>query len=154
MRVPTVLGEVTLVARDGALCAVYLPGERVPPAPAGRVEPLPRAAEQIAAWLAGERRDFDLPLHAPGSAFERQVWEELAAIPYGRTMTYGELAARVGRPRPPARSEGAVGRNPLPVVVPCHRVVGAGGRLTGFRAGLEHKRRLLDLEAGALALRP
>ena len=154
MRVPTEIGEVTLMARDGALSAVYLPGERVPPAPAGRAEPLPRAAEQITAWLAGERRDFDLPLGAAGSAFDRRVWEELATIPYGETMTYGELAARVGRPEAPRAVGGAVGRNPLPVVVPCHRVVGAGGRLTGFRAGLEHKRRLLDLEAGALALRP
>ncbi len=152
MRVPTAIGEVTLMARDGALSAVYLPGEPVPPAPPGRAEPLPLAAEQLTAWLAGERRDFDLPLHDGGTAFERRVWQELAAIPYGRTVTYGELAARIGRPEAPRAVGAAVGRNPLPVVVPCHRVVGAGGRLTGFRAGLEHKRRLLDLEAGALGI--
>jgi methylated-DNA-[protein]-cysteine S-methyltransferase len=104
---------------------------------------------QLAEYFAGERRDFDLELAPRGTAFEKEVWAALRAIPYGETRSYGELARVLGRPGS-ARAVGrANGANPLPIVVPCHRVIGADGSLTGFGGGLETKERLLELE-GAL----
>jgi methylated-DNA-[protein]-cysteine S-methyltransferase len=114
--------------------------------------PLDEARRQLEAYFAGELRDFDLPLAPEGSEFQLRVWEQLRAIPYGETISYGELARRVGDPAA-ARAVGlANGRNPLPVIVPCHRVIGADGSLTGFGGGLERKRRLLELEAGVASL--
>jgi methylated-DNA-[protein]-cysteine S-methyltransferase len=114
--------------------------------------PLDEARRQLEAYFAGELREFDLPLAPEGSEFQLRVWEQLRAIPYGETISYGELARRVGDPAA-ARAVGlANGRNPLPVIVPCHRVIGADGSLTGFGGGLERKRRLLELEAGVASL--
>jgi methylated-DNA-[protein]-cysteine S-methyltransferase len=114
--------------------------------------PLDEARRQLEAYFAGELREFDLPLAPEGSEFQLRVWEQLRAIPYGETISYGELARRVGDPAA-ARAVGlANGRNPLPVIVPCHRVIGADGALTGFGGGLERKRRLLELEAGVASL--
>jgi len=105
------------------------------------------AARQLTAWFAGERIDFDLDLAPAGTEFQRRVWDELRRIDYGETISYGELARRVGRPGA-ARAVGlANGRNPISVIVPCHRVIGADGSLTGYGGGIERKRRLLDLEA-------
>jgi len=105
-----------------------------------------QAAAQMAAYFDGRRQVFDLRLAPEGTPFYRRVWEQLQAIPYGETITYGELARRVGKPNG-ARAVGlANGRNPLPVVIPCHRVVGADGSLTGYGGGLEIKRALLELE--------
>ena len=108
---------------------------------------------QLAEYFAGERTRFDLPLVLRGSPFQVRVWQALLEIPYGRTATYGEIARHVGRPSG-ARAVGlANGRNPIAVVVPCHRVVGADGSLTGYGGGLERKRRLLELEADVVAPR-
>ncbi len=106
------------------------------------------AGEQLAAYFAGERVEFDLPLDACGTPFQRRVWQALTEIPYGSTSSYGEVARRLGRPRAARAVGGANHRNPLPVVVPCHRVIGAGGSLTGYAGGLRIKRFLLELEAG------
>jgi methylated-DNA-[protein]-cysteine S-methyltransferase len=115
-------------------------------------EPFVRVRAQLAEYFDGRRRGFDLPLKPAGSPFELAVWRALEAIPYGETMSYGELAARIGRPDA-ARAVGtANGRNPIAVIVPCHRVIGADGSLTGYGGGLERKRLLLDLEAGVQAL--
>jgi methylated-DNA-[protein]-cysteine S-methyltransferase len=104
---------------------------------------------QLSEYFAGERTTFDFPLALAGNAFEQRVWEALRAIPYGTTITYGELAARLGAPGA-ARAVGAAnGRNPIAIVVPCHRVIGARGKLTGYGGGLERKRALLAHE-GAL----
>ena len=111
-------------------------------------EPAFGAGEQLAEYFSGERVDFDLPLDAAGTPFQRRVWQALTEIPYGGTSTYGEIARRLGRPRAARAVGGANNRNPLPVVVPCHRVIGAGGSLTGYAGGLRIKRFLLDLEAG------
>jgi methylated-DNA-[protein]-cysteine S-methyltransferase len=114
----------------------------------------PRA--QLDAYFAGELRQFDLPLAAQGSEFDLRVWDELRRIPYGATLSYGELANRVGDPLA-ARAVGAAnGRNPLPIVVPCHRVIGANGSLTGFGGGLATKKFLLEHEQryGTFALTP
>ena len=165
--VPSPIGDLMLRVADGALTAVHFGG-----APSGEhaalgtstaapeastaapVEPVLRAtAEQLAAYFSGELREFVLPLRPAGTPFELAVWEALRHIPYGETVSYGELAARLGRPG----AARAVGRanalNPLPVVIPCHRVIGAYGTLTGYSGGLSVKRMLLRLEAGC-ASRP
>jgi methylated-DNA-[protein]-cysteine S-methyltransferase len=117
-------------------------------------EPFREAIAQLEAYFEGERREFDLALAPQGTAFQRGVWEMLRTIPYGETISYGELAARLGRSGA-ARAVGAAnGRNPIPIVIPCHRVVGSNGSLTGFGGGLDVKRRLLALEARHRPPRP
>lgn len=106
-----------------------------------------RVATELSEYLAGKRCSFTFPFHAEGTPFEARVWAELERIPYGQTRSYGEVARAIGEPNA-ARAVGAAnGRNPVPVVVPCHRVVAAGGKLGGFGGGLELKRRLLALES-------
>ena len=149
-RVSSPVGDLLLVARNGGLAGVYLPGHRrgqVIAAGWRRDEPaVARAARQLDEYFAGERRAFDLPLSPAGTAFQRRVWEALGEIPYGATAGYGAIAAAIGRPGA-ARAVGhANARNPLSIVVPCHRVVGRAGALTGYGGGLEVKRRLLDHE--------
>ncbi len=136
------------VADDGAVSRIDFGAGDVSDDP--RFEP---AVTQLAEYFAGERTHFDLPLEPDGgSAFERKVWAELMRIPYGETASYGEIAARIGHPGK-ARAVGrANGRNPIAIVCPCHRVIGSDGSLTGYGGGLDNKRTLLDLEAGALTL--
>jgi methylated-DNA-[protein]-cysteine S-methyltransferase len=110
---------------------------------------LVEAADQLRAYFAGRRGRFDLPLSAHGTEFQQNVWSAVAAIPYGTTTTYSALAAALGRPNARRAVGAANGRNPLPIIVPCHRVVGVAGGLTGYGGGLERKRALLDLEAAA-----
>lgn len=114
-------------------------------------EGLDDAVTQLTEWFAGTRQRFDLELAPRGTAFQREVWDALTRIPYGTTTSYGAIAAQVGRPTASRAVGAANGCNPLPVVVPCHRVVGASGALTGFRGGIELKRALLRHE-GALLL--
>jgi len=110
------------------------------------------ARRQLDEYFARTRTSFDLPLDAEGTAFERRVWDLLRAIPYGTTTSYGELARRLGEPKE-ARAVGAAnGKNPIPIIVPCHRVIGANGDLTGFGGGLERKRWLLEHEGALLGL--
>jgi methylated-DNA-[protein]-cysteine S-methyltransferase len=153
MQLETPLGTFTLWAEPEGLSAVefgaHLGGaERAQGRPCGRV--FTEAARQLGEYFAGRRTVFDLPLVIRGTAFERTVWDALRAIPYGRTMSYGQLAASLGRPRA-ARAVGhASGSNPLPIIIPCHRLVGSRGELTGFGGGLPMKRRLLELEGALL----
>ncbi len=143
-----------------ALTAILLPGTPVPPgapvppdAPRETPPALRTAAAQLEEYFSGTRTSFSLPLAPRGTAFQLDVWKALADIPYGVTTTYGELARRVGRPGA-ARAVGqANGANPLPIVVPCHRVVAADGGLGGYAGGADTKRRLLALE-GAAPCRP
>jgi len=107
---------------------------------------LRRAITQLREYFAGQRRAFDLALDPQGTEFQRQVWQALVAIPYGETTSYGELARRIGRPAAVRAVGAANGRNPLPIIVPCHRVIGSDGSLTGYAGGLAIKRALLDLE--------
>jgi methylated-DNA-[protein]-cysteine S-methyltransferase len=125
----------------------------LPPAAEAPDAVLRAVSGQLEEYFAGERRAFDLPVRLAGSAFQRRVWEALSGIGYGETISYGELARRIGRPGA-ARAVGlANGRNPVSIVVPCHRVIGSGGALTGYGGGLERKARLLALEAtGGLVL--
>ncbi|QCO68164.1 methylated-DNA--[protein]-cysteine S-methyltransferase [Luteimonas yindakuii] len=148
------VGLLLLAASDAGLHAIGFPENRHPVRMGvdwreGTHPLIEEARRQLAAYFAGERRYFDLPLAPHGTPFQRSVWQALADIPYGVTASYAELATRVGRPGA-ARAVGAAnGRNPLPIVLPCHRVIGAGGDLTGFGGGLPTKRYLLALE-GAL----
>ncbi len=143
------LGQLTLVASDDALVAVEFPG-RAPRGARGAGHPvLERAREQLGEYFQGRRTAFDLPLAPPGTPFQRAVWKELCAIPFGQTLSYGELARRVGRPGA-ARAVGAAnGQNPIAIIVPCHRVIGADGSLTGYGGGVERKRWLLAHERAA-----
>lgn len=106
------------------------------------------ARSQLAAYFAGERRDFDLELRPEGTAFQRSVWQALTAIPYGETTSYGAIAARIGRPSASRAVGAANGANPIPIIVPCHRVIGSAGALTGFGGGIDTKRWLLAHESG------
>lgn len=144
------LGPLTVVERDGGLAGLRLPGQRHrPPAERDGVRDdgaLPEVRAQLSAYFAGQLREFDVPLAAGGTPFQVAVWAALRAVPYGSTCTYAELARAVGRPTAVRAVGAANGRNPVCVVVPCHRVVGASGDLTGYAGGLERKRFLLDLE--------
>lgn len=152
---PTPFGLLALIASDSGLRAILWPVERGGRVhlPSGIAESadhpvLTATAEQLDQYVAGERRDFDLPLDLHGTEFQRLVWEGLADIPYGETRTYREHAAHIGRPSAIRPAAAAIGRNPVSIVLPCHRVVGSDGHLTGFAGGLETKRGLLDHEQG------
>jgi methylated-DNA-[protein]-cysteine S-methyltransferase len=151
--IETPIGELTLVAEDGALSGVYFPGHWTRPDPATFGERSDSGFEeverQLAEYLGGERTSFDLPTAAAGDEFQRRVWELIDRIPYGQTTTYGEIARELGNPTLARRVGGAVAHNPLSVIVPCHRVVGKDGTLTGYAGGLRRKQFLLTLE-GAL----
>lgn len=144
------VGPLTLVADDGVLCGLYMDLQRHRPdeGALGTAHDagFGAATEQLAEYFAGARREFDLPLRPAGSPFQQQVWSALRQIPYGTTESYGQLAARIGKPGA-ARAVGlANGRNPIGIVVPCHRVIGADGSLTGYGGGIARKRHLLDFE--------
>jgi methylated-DNA-[protein]-cysteine S-methyltransferase len=142
------LGPLTLVGGDDGLRAIYFPGRSGPVDEAARdSRPFADAIDQLAEYFAGERRRFELSLSLEGTPFQRRVWAALAEIPYGRTTSYGELAAQIGRPDRVRAVGAAVGRTPVPIIVPCHRVIGADGSLTGYGGGLQRKRWLLDLES-------
>ena len=146
------IGLLTLRAAQGSITSVWMEDDENVPEHRDDT-PLAEARRQLEAYFEGELREFDLPLAPQGTGFQLRVWEALRAIPYGETISYGELARRVGDPGA-ARAVGlANGRNPLPVIVPCHRVIGADGSLTGFGGGLDRKRALLELEAGVASLR-
>ena len=142
--VDTPIGPLRLSAEGGRLSRV----EFATSAETRSSEPVLIEAEaQLRAYFAGELRHFDLPLASRGTAFQLSVWDALLEIPYGATTTYSELAATIGRPSACRAVGAANGRNPLAVIVPCHRVIGAAGALTGYGGGLERKRMLLALEA-------
>jgi methylated-DNA-[protein]-cysteine S-methyltransferase len=144
--VDTPIGTLWLSRDDAGLSRIDFAG---PPGARSGDELFAEAEAQLAAYFAGERRHFELPLSPRGTDFQRSVWAAVDVIPYGATTSYSALAARLGRPAAWRAVGAANGRNPLPVVVPCHRVVGAAGGLTGYGGGLERKRALLDLESRA-----
>jgi methylated-DNA-[protein]-cysteine S-methyltransferase len=144
MRSP--VGTLWLCAEGDELVELLLPDRPAPSGPRQRTDVLVRTAAQLAEYFAGERRDFDLPLAPRGTVFQRDVWSALARIPYGVTCSYGDLAREVGRPSASRAVGAANGRNPIAIILPCHRVIGASGALTGYGGGLPLKRWLLDHE--------
>ena len=150
---PSPVGALRLVARDEGLVAVLWENERPGRVPLGACveaarHPLLReTTAQLAAYFAGRLTAFDLPLAPEGTAFQRRVWAALRAIPFGETRSYGRLAAEVGSPNASRAVGAANGRNPLSIIVPCHRAIGSNGSLTGFAGGLAAKAFLLSLEA-------
>lgn len=146
------IGRLLLTAQDEALTGIHLDEARAPaPAEQGWIldataAPLPAAVRQLEEYFCGRRREFDLPLRLRGTEFQRRVWARLLDIRYGETLSYGQLAARVGNPNASRAVGLANGRNPIPILVPCHRVIGADGSLTGYGGGLERKRWLLAHE--------
>jgi methylated-DNA-[protein]-cysteine S-methyltransferase len=148
------IGPLRLAADAQGLREVWFTSGRHQrePAPSWVHEPaaLDFARVQLQEYFAGVRQTFDLPLHPMGTPFQLTVWRELARIPYGATISYGELARRIGQPQAMRAVGAANGRNPLPIVLPCHRVIGADGSLTGFGGGLPTKRFLLAMEDGVV----
>ena len=143
----TPAGPLSLEEEGGALTHVYLPNQLSGLAPAGEETPvLARGKAQLLEYFQKKRREFDLPLRPQGTEFRRKVWDALLAIPYGDAITYGELARRIGQPKAVRAVGQANHHNPLSILIPCHRVVGANGSLTGYGGGLELKRFLLELE--------
>ena len=141
----TPVGPMALECQGEYLTALYLPHHHM--APSGMETPLlERGRVELAEYFQGKRREFDLPLAPKGTPFQQKVWSELAKVPYGTVVTYGELAARVGSPKACRAVGQANHNNPLPIFLPCHRVVGANGSLTGYAGGLELKQWLLRLE--------
>jgi methylated-DNA-[protein]-cysteine S-methyltransferase len=156
MSMPSPLGDILLRAENDALTGVYFAGQKYfPHADAALLEQSPpamyrvlqQAREQLDEYFAGERLAFTLRLWMRGDAFQRDVWEQLAQIPYGETVSYGDIARRLGLPLSASRAVGAAnGRNPVSIIVPCHRVISSTGDLTGYAGGLHRKQALLTLE--------
>jgi methylated-DNA-[protein]-cysteine S-methyltransferase len=145
------IGEILLTAEGGALTRLYMSPFHLDSAWEHDPEALAEPARQLAEYFAGERTGFELELRPAGTPFQRSVWDLLLAIPYGGTTTYGALAHELGDPRKVRAVGLANGRNPISIVVPCHRVIGSDGSLTGYGGGLERKRILLELEAEVAA---
>jgi len=157
---PSPLCSLRLVADGTALTAIDFPGDSVVGRPAHGEEPadwaraddlpiLRQAAAELGEYFAGQRKEFSVPVRLAGTEFQRTVWAELCHIPYGQTWSYVELARRVGNPQASRAVGAANGRNPVPIIVPCHRVIGASGQLTGYGGGLPLKKLLLALEHSA-----
>ena len=153
--VPSPIDDLRVTADDAGLTGLFCAPHT------GRAEPqehwrrddagLRDVTDQLAAYFAGELTEFDVPLAPQGTPFQTEVWTALREVPYGTTTTYGELARRLGKPVGAARAVGACnGRNPISIIVPCHRVIGSTGNVIGYAGGLDRKRRLLALEGAAL----
>jgi methylated-DNA-[protein]-cysteine S-methyltransferase len=147
------LGTILLVSNGSSLIGLYFVGQKYVAHPAedwiqsAVTQPFPEAKRQLTEYFAGERRNFDLPLTFEGTPFQQRVWHAIAAIPCGVTISYSALARSAGAPGSARAAGAATGRNPISLVVPCHRVVGSDGALTGYAGGLDRKRRLLTLES-------
>ena len=146
MTIESPLGTLSLRERDDELAGVYLPVQDAPSVIEARTLLLERVAAQLAEYFAGERRVFDLPIGPRGTGFQERVWRSLVAIPFGETRSYGELARTIGRPSASRAVGMANSKNPISIIVPCHRVIAANGELTGYAGGMATKRWLLDHE--------
>lgn len=144
------LGRFGVEENEGAVTHLYLnPAGAVLPAEERETPLLAEAMRQLAEYFAGERREFKLPLAPEGTPFMRRVWAELVKVPYGATATYGEIAERIGNPGGSRAVGLANNRNPIAIIIPCHRIIGSSGKLVGYAGGVELKERLLALESGS-----
>ncbi|HPL53961.1 MAG TPA: methylated-DNA--[protein]-cysteine S-methyltransferase [Bacillota bacterium] len=141
------IGRIGIAEKDGSISNVYISGDKLPEdAQLGETHLLKEAVRQLKSYFAGELKEFTLPLKPEGTEFMKKVWSALCEIPYGKTVSYKEIAEKVGVPKG-ARAVGiANNRNPIPIFIPCHRVIGADGSLTGYGGGLDMKKYLLELE--------
>ena len=152
MHIPSPVGQLTLVSQHAQLVAVLWENDRPLRVRLGQLqesgnEPvLLQARQQLAEYFEGQRNQFELPLYMQGTAFQQQVWQALQTIPYGQTRSYSDVAVQIGNPKAVRAVGAANGRNPLSIIVPCHRVIGQQGQLTGFAGGLNAKKYLLALE--------
>lgn len=145
--IDTPVGKIGIAADDAAITRVFFSDGSSPGGSREMKTPLlDRAALQLREYFDGRRREFDLPLSPRGTEFQRKVWDALTKIPHGQTRTYGQIAASVGNPKASRAVGGANNRNPIAIVIPCHRVVGANGSMVGYAFGTEIKERLLELE--------
>lgn len=142
----SMIGRIAIAEKDGFISNVYITDEVPEDAELCETPLLAEAVGQFGDYFAGKLKEFSLPLAPEGTVFMKQVWAALQEIPYGKTASYGEIAERIGKPKA-ARAVGlANNRNPIPIIIPCHRVIGANGSLTGYAGGLDMKRKLLELE--------
>jgi methylated-DNA-[protein]-cysteine S-methyltransferase len=147
-------GQMLLVAGDNGLSGVYFDGQKYLPLVEtvwrrdARHPTLTQAKRELAEYFGGERERFDIPLAPEGTGFQKAVWNAISTVGFGETISYGELARRAGSPGNARAAGAATGRNPIGIIVPCHRIVGSDGSLTGYAGGLERKRALLELESG------
>ena len=149
--VATPWGDLVAVAENGALVRIFLPGDKPEEPPTGSRNPLlVKTAAEFREYFSGRRKEFDLPLAPAGTAFQRKVWHELCRIPYGTAATYGEIAGRLGIPRGGRAVGQANHQNPIPIIIPCHRVIAAGNQIGGYGGGIDLKIRLLALEGVTL----
>ena len=146
------IGKLTLMADENALRAVYMETSVAPQGELRSTPLLERAAVQLEEYFAGKRTDFDLPLEPIGTEFQTEVWKALTKIPFGQTCSYADIARTIRRPKAMRAVGAANGQNPIAVIVPCHRVIGADGSLTGYGGGLPRKKWLLSHESGQLEL--
>ncbi len=148
-------GEMLLVATEAGLSGVYFKGQKYFPEKERKWKrdpqhaPLKRAKRELAEYFAGKRRRFSVALDPEGTSFQRSVWKAISSVDFGKTMTYGALAEKAGCPGSARAAGAATGRNPISIIVPCHRIMGADGSLTGYAGGLKRKRALLALESVA-----
>ena len=151
-------GQMLLVAGDEGLCGVYFDGQKYLPSVESQWRrdtqhaSLRQAKRELTEYFRGERKHFEVALAPEGTPFQRSVWKAISAVGFGETITYGELAVRAGCPGSARAAGAATGRNPIGIIVPCHRILGSDGSLTGYAGGLERKRALLALESGLPAL--
>ncbi len=147
------IGKILLTSDGNSLTGLYMESYKPDPniqwVANDSIEPFPKVVEQLTAYFAGQLTKFDLPISMSGTQFQQQVWQELTKIPYGKTISYKELAVRIGNIKAVRAVGLANGRNPISIIVPCHRVIGANGSLTGYGGGLPRKKVLLDLENSA-----
>ena len=141
----TVLGMVSICGDSDGISAVYLPNDNLPVMEEGNNDVIDEAEEELMEYLSGQRKTFEVPLHISGTEFRMQVWERIMKIPYGKTLTYKELAEDIGRPNANRSVGSACGKNCIPIIIPCHRVLASDG-IGGYSSGISLKTRLLNLE--------
>ena len=147
----TPLGTLQIEATERGLCGIWFPSRSINQGPTpGKNRVISLAKQELNAYFAGDLTTFSVPLDWQGTRFQESVWQALLAVPFGKTATYGDVARAIGRPRSSRPVGGAVGKNPLPIIVPCHRVIGSDRSLTGFTGGLDIKIRLLELEGHSI----
>ena len=156
-RIPSPLGTIVAAAAEGAIVGLWFEGQKYFPQLSAdwrenpSLPPLERCAAQLDEYFAGTRERFELPLAPHGTSYQLRIWREIGAIPFGTTVSYSELAKRAGNAAAARAAAAATGRNPVSIVIPCHRVVGATGALTGYAGGIDRKTQLLELERAKTA---